>query len=272
MKKRIVGNRRPSTLVYESLEFRQMFAYFGFGFPVTLHLPQDASATVQTGLTTAPDISLQPEHGELQFDNDNGTLTYRPDMGFTGADTFQLADQTYTMRVWEPVYAVSDWAHVRPGTSSTIDVLGNDYSFRKTGDASQISWSQQWGNNDFQWQRDASGFRIVGVAGNVAGTFLISGDGRSLDYTPAEGFSGTDSLTYTLEDASGHRSEAKVTIDVSEQDVNGRYFVSEGQWKQHRIDDWLESYSSSLTNGYYGGRNWLVDARTLVLTATITAG
>lgn len=247
MRKRITENRQPTTLAYESLELRQMLAFASIDYlppNPRLHLPQDTTTVVQTGLDRAPDIAQSPEHGELQFNSDTGTLTYRPDAGFTGADTFQLANQTYNLRVWEPVYAVSDWAHVRPGTSATLDVLDNDYSLRES------SFGFMNGNTDFYWQRDSSGFRIVDFTSGSANV-SISADGRSLNYIPGNGFLGTDNLTYTLEDALGNRSQATVTIDVSH--LNGQYFFSDAQWRQQRIDNWLENHAGYLTNSWNYG-------------------
>jgi Bacterial Ig domain len=43
----------------------------------------------------------------------------------------------------------------------------------------------------------------------------ISGDGRSLIYTPNAGFSGTDSFIYTVTDDLGGTDTATVVVDVS---------------------------------------------------------
>ena len=51
-----------------------------------------------------------------------------------------------------------------------------------------------------------------GVSAN-GGTVVVNADG-TIDYTPAPGFEGTDAFVYTVEDATGAKSTAAVTITV----------------------------------------------------------
>gem|GEM_PF-598333 len=59
----------------------------------------------------------------------------------------------------------------------------------------------------------ATGLTITGVsAGSQGGTIQIAGDGLSLVYTPAEGFFGTETFTYTINDG---RPDADATATVT---------------------------------------------------------
>jgi hypothetical protein len=53
---------------------------------------------------------------------------------------------------------------------------------------------------------------VSGHTDPASGT--VTCDGTSCTYTPADGFTGTDSFTYTLTDAAGSTSTATVTIRV----------------------------------------------------------
>ena len=197
MKTRNTKNTRSASLTYQMLEPRQVLTSIVFGgYALSHHVPQDSSVTVISNLTEAPEISQQPEFGQLDFDQENGTLTYQPNGGFTGSDSFELAEQgstesvEHSVRVWESVYAVQDWALVRPGQSSTIDVLANDYSFQQNKPAGEnvVGRYGGWSNNSFHWQQDSATFEIVEVSGELSGSVSISGDGQTLVYESGSDF------------------------------------------------------------------------------------
>jgi len=81
----------------------------------------------------------------------------------------------------------------RNSVDNPMDVLGNDGAFPDRG----------------QWT-------IVAAVGESAkgGEIAIADDGRSLLYTPADGFAGQDSFTYTISDGNGGTDEATVTVEV----------------------------------------------------------
>jgi len=138
----------------------------------------------------------------------NGTATiegddvrYTPADGFSGTDTF-----TYTVRdaggaeataevtvtvVNDAPTAQPDSAETRVGEPVTIDVLANDSD--PNGDA----------------------LSLVTVSSASNGTATIEGD--DVRYTPADGFSGTDTFTYTVRDAGGAEATAEVTVTVLSQ-------------------------------------------------------
>jgi outer membrane protein OmpA-like peptidoglycan-associated protein len=141
----------------------------------------------------------------------NGTVTnsgtgvlYQPRAGFSGTDSF-----TYTVRdpggltatatvnitvtaaaTNRPPVAVDDSATTRGTTPVSVAVLSNDSD------------------------PDGDALRVVSVTtpANGAATFTANGQ---VSYTARAGFVGTDTFTYTIEDARGARATATVSIVVS---------------------------------------------------------
>ncbi len=88
-------------------------------------------------------------------------------------------------------------------TANALDVLENDLA------------SADGGSPDLT-------ITAVTTSTSEGGSASISGDGRFLLYTPAVGFTGTDTLMYTITDADGETSEATVTILVENIDPVAR--------------------------------------------------
>ncbi|MDB4777956.1 beta-propeller domain-containing protein [bacterium] len=241
---------QPSGLSYQLLEPRQLLTVLVANH-TSHHLPEGTSRLIVSNLDSAPEIVSSPEHGSLNFDDTNGTLTYTPADGFTGKDSFTWARQgqltnTDSIRVWESTYAVPDWVHVKPGKATSVAALDNDYSFRDTREQFAVDDPRRHSRHDSSWQQDSSELRIVEFVSSSGATISISEDGKLLNYTSASGFSGEDLVTYILENPEGHRSEGIITFDVSDQAPEGRYFVSEAQFQQQRIENWMERYATSL--------------------------
>ncbi|GAA4932738.1 Ig-like domain-containing protein [Actinoplanes utahensis] len=138
-----------------------------------------------------------PAHG-LVTPNPDGTLTYTPAEGFSGTDTFTvtIADTrggtdtaTVTITVLNAAPTARDDAVTVPtGRQSRIEVLVNDDD--PNGDPLTVT---------------------VDVAPGH-GTATVSGGGVA--YQPVTGYSGTDTLRYTISDGRGGTSAANVTIEL----------------------------------------------------------
>ncbi|MGV8073118.1 MAG: Ig-like domain-containing protein [Syntrophobacteraceae bacterium] len=154
----------------------------------------DGDALTITGASEAA-------HGIVAINADR-TLTYTPAQNFNGADGF-----TYTVKdghggtaaasvaitilpVNDPPTAADDAAETDQGTFVSIAVLANDSD--PDGDSLQVATFSQPSN----------------------GTVSDEGNG-SLRYSPAAGFSGQDTFTYTAQDPSGAVSTAQVRITVT---------------------------------------------------------
>ena len=135
-----------------------------------------------------------PSHGTAALNGD-GTVTYTPEAGFTGSDsfTYTIADSnggtgsalvTVTVANREPV-ALNDTFAL--GTGS-LDVLANDSD------------------------PEGHGLEIAAFTQGSAGTVALAAAGGALIYTPGAGFSVSDSFTYTIGDGHGGAATATVTV------------------------------------------------------------
>ncbi|MEV7974224.1 Ig-like domain-containing protein [Cellulomonas sp. NPDC089187] len=127
--------------------------------------------------------------------NPDGTITYTPEPGWTGTDTFtyRVKDEwgqskwaTVNVIVVEPIIAEPDHATTGEQMPVTIDVLANDTATQPT----------------------------VEIGSNPsAGTVVVNADG-TLTYTPNAGFTGLNSFTYRITDAAGQVAVGQVTVTV----------------------------------------------------------
>ncbi len=150
-----------------------------------------ANDTDGDGNTLAAALVAGPANGTLTL-NANGSFSYTPNANFNGSDSFSyrasdgvvnsnVATVTITINpVADNPVAVDDAATVMQGsTATTINVLANDTSATPGGTLT-----------------------ITAVTPPAHGTVTING-GTSVSYTPAAGYAGADSFTYTIQDASG---------------------------------------------------------------------
>ena len=145
------------------------------------------------------EISRKPENGTVSF-TPEGQVIYTPDQGFTGTDTFEytIADDkgatdtavvTITVDENTPT-AVADSAVTPPETPVDIRILANDTD------------------------PDDDPLEIVDITEPANGKVKINEDG-TVTYTPNQGFLGTDTFVYIIEDPEGHSDTAMVTVVVS---------------------------------------------------------
>lgn len=138
----------------------------------------------------------QPVSGTVV--NNGDFVSYAPAAGFQGEESFTYtvsdgsdsaaATVTVTVNNDAPV-AQADSAETRSGESVQIDVLTNDSD--PNGDE----------------------LALVAVSGASNGTPSIAGD--QIRYAPNDGFSGTDSFTYTVRDAGGAEATGEVAVTVN---------------------------------------------------------
>jgi hypothetical protein len=132
------------------------------------------------------------------------TVTYQPDTGYSGPDSFQFkahdgqldstspATVSITVNhVNHPPVANNDSATTAANAPVTVNVLAND--------------------ND----PDNNTLTVTGVSTAPAdGTAVVNAD-NTITYTPATGYSGPDAFGYTISDGNGGTASATVTIVVS---------------------------------------------------------
>ncbi|MEC7765239.1 MAG: Ig-like domain-containing protein [Pseudomonadota bacterium] len=161
-----------------------------------------ANDTDPDGDTVTISTYTQPSNGTVT-DGPNGSLTYTPNTGFTGQDTF--------------TYTVSDG---NGGTdTATVTVGVNDDGGENTVDAVDDSYDIDEDTtlivdltaNDSDPQGDDFSITSVGSAAN--GTVTLNADG-TVTYRPDRDYNGTDTFTYTITDEDGATDTATVTINV----------------------------------------------------------
>ncbi|GAB5518512.1 MAG: hypothetical protein RhofKO_07630 [Rhodothermales bacterium] len=157
---------------------------------------------------TSVTLTTPPTNGDTSVNND-GTITYFPDGGFTGTDSFVYtvddddgatsnpATVTVTVEAGNnaPV-AADDAATTDEDVAVTIDVLSNDTDSDGTLDAASVA---------------------IGTA-PTNGNTTVNADG-TIAYTPSTNFNGTDTFTYTVSDDDGAPSNA-ATVTVTVNAVN----------------------------------------------------
>jgi hypothetical protein len=129
--------------------------------------------------------------------NSDGTVTYTPDPGFFGLDSFTYtisdgngANSTATVYIIvnDVPAAKNDKIIIRENGTILSSVTGNDH---------------QTENNTFSL-----------ISGPKHGILSFNADG-TFTYTPDPGFFGVDTFVYSITDSSGHISAATVSITVS---------------------------------------------------------
>ncbi|MGQ0805505.1 MAG: Ig-like domain-containing protein [Actinomycetota bacterium] len=168
--------------------------------PVTLAVL--ANDTDPDGDTLFVRSFSDPANGSV-IDNPDGTITYSPDAGFVGTDTFTYTasdgefDDTATVTITvearpntAPV-ANGDSATTARNTAVTIAVLANDFD------------------------ADGDALTLAGVTQPSSGTATANADG-TVTYTPATNASGSFTFTYSIEDGHGGTATGTVTVNVGE--------------------------------------------------------
>ncbi|KOY52684.1 Ig-like domain-containing protein [Polaribacter dokdonensis] len=168
----------------------------------------DGGLTMKNGTLNSATIN----GATISIDNQNTADTsddifiYTPATGFEGTDSFQyvitdksgdasIGEVTVTVaRVEDVPFAVDDTITIDQDTTQNIDVLSND-SFGTDGAAQNEALTVP-ANSD------------LGGLLSVANNLVV--------YTPASGFVGVDSFTYTITDDSGDTATADVTITITE--------------------------------------------------------
>ncbi|MFF5079467.1 beta strand repeat-containing protein [Actinoplanes sp. NPDC000266] len=143
-------------------------------------------------------VDVAPGHGTATVNSD-GTITYTPADGYRGTDSFHYtvtdgkggtAGATVTLGVVNTApTALDDAATTDTDTAVTVHPLANDSD--ENGDDIQLT----------AITTPAHGAAVLAADGTVA-------------YTPAAGYQGTDTFTYSITDAFGKTASALVTITV----------------------------------------------------------
>ena len=168
----------------------------------------DNDADIDDSIFTAR-LEVGPTNGQLDLHAD-GSFVYTPNADFAGVDqfTYRAADFTLTSDVQTVQITVSDVAdnpvadndtfnYTASSGSQLLDVLLND-SDPDAGDTITLQSVS---------------------AGSNGGNIVVSGN--RVAYTPAAGFTGTESFVYTIIDSTSRSDSASVSITVPDQTTDG---------------------------------------------------
>jgi hypothetical protein len=146
----------------------------------------------------------QPQHGRVEIGN-QGLINYTPSSQFVGTDSF-----TYTITDGNNHFDTATVTVTVAPTGPGIPVANPDTANTNQNATVDI----QALANDTDPENDP--LTLVGVSTPANGTAVLA-DGGVIRYTPAAGFSGTDTFTYTVTDKQGldHAATGTVTVTVN---------------------------------------------------------
>jgi uncharacterized repeat protein (TIGR01451 family) len=167
------------------------------GAPVTISLPttdkQDRSVRV---------VSVgKPRHGTAKLQAD-GTVTYTPDKGFAGTDTFS--------------YSAVDGEGNIAGAEVTVTVAGPNQAPKAKKQTATLKAGKSTVINVLSGATDPDDdtLKVTKIGKTRHGTAVLNRDG-TVTYTPDKAWGGgIDSFSYTISDGHGHTASATVTVTV----------------------------------------------------------
>ena len=145
-------------------------------------------------LTLSASLVTGPSHGTLTL-NSNGSFNYVPTTGYSGTDTFTYRDFDGTIYSNNNATVTLDIAHVAP-VSNAVIVNGTE------GQVASGSINAT----------DAITTAVLTpsvVTAPAHGTVVLNANG-TFTYTPATGYSGTDTFTYEVNDGTVNSNIAAV--------------------------------------------------------------
>ncbi|TKC09318.1 Ig-like domain-containing protein [Pedobacter frigoris] len=154
----------------------------------------ETNATINKGSIS---VKSGPTNGSLSINNSTGAVTYTPNNGFSGNDTFTYTIKdiygaesniaTVTLAVNVKPAGVNDVASTLTNVAVTIPVIDNDPG--------------------------KSGSSVIRNTEPANGTYVINPAG-TVTYTPNPGFSGKDTFTYKLRNNGVDSDPIQVTVNV----------------------------------------------------------
>ncbi|MFC1640766.1 Ig-like domain-containing protein [Patescibacteria group bacterium] len=172
--------------------------------PVTVDVLVNDSDPDGTLVPSTVTETRPPSFGSTSINPGNGEITYTPDPGYFGIDTFDyevcdndgLCDEaTVTITILSPPIAANDSESTDENTPVTIDILDNDI--------------------DLDGVLEPSTVQVL--TGPSNGNVTVNTSTGEATYTPDPGFTGpTDVFTYEVCDNDGLCDDAEVVITINE--------------------------------------------------------
>ena len=157
-------------------------------------------STTSGGLLSYSKTS-NPSSGNVVF-NDDGTFSYLPNANFNGSDSF--------------TYTVTD-ANSRETSTRTVSITINPINDAPVARDDFITTDQNISINSINVlanDSDIDGDPLsVMTANALFGTVTINAN-NTLNYTPLSGFSGSDTIIYTIDDGQGETASTNIYVTV----------------------------------------------------------
>jgi|GEM_PF-2412344 len=170
---------------------------------VTASTDQNQSVVIDVlGSATGTSLSIAsvstPSHGTAVIAN--AKVTYTPATGYSGADSF--------------TYTVKDSSAQTASAAVNVTVIAASVPAAPVANDISVSTAQNESVAvDVLGSATGTSLSIASVSTPAHGTAVIAN--AKVTYTPATGYSGADSFTYTVKDSSAQTATATVNVTVS---------------------------------------------------------
>ncbi|MGX5735820.1 Ig-like domain-containing protein [Bosea thiooxidans] len=171
----------------------------------TLVTGQISASDQDAGQSLIFSLKQGPAHGTV-FVYSDGTYRYTPATGYTGADSFTVLVNDGRGGTTEATVSLT----INPPNAAPVAAddtgLGTEYGAALTIDPATLLANDTDANGDT--------LTILSVASGTGGTVALDDDGNIV-FTPAAGFEGEATFSYTVSDGKGGTATAAVTVTVS---------------------------------------------------------
>ncbi len=157
-----------------------------------------------TGAVTAS-LADEPSHGTVTLAED-GSFVYTPEPDYYGEDSF-----TYLASDGEANGELNIVTVTVEAVNDAPQSVADAYSTSR-GDSLTVDASEGVLANDTDVEGDALSVQLVDSPSH--GTVVLAEDG-SFEYTPEDGFSGTDTFTYVTSDGQAESEASTVSVEVA---------------------------------------------------------
>lgn len=172
-----------------------------------LDLLANDSILPDTGETlTLVSVSGLNRGGSATLVSGTGKVKYTPAANFNGTETFQ-----YVLRDSRGAQATGQVSVTVTPVNDLPVALNDTYSFTKNSAAQLLNVLA----NDTDPLDGTSSLKVINVGtGSQGGVLQLVDNGQRISYTPAPNAVGTETFSYTVQDADGAQSTATVSIDI----------------------------------------------------------